>query len=1160
MKLFIRSFLFKTTAICFCLVNVFMCSFTQGKSTGKKVTIVAENAPLIKVLHQIEQQTNLQFQLNASLIELKEAVSYKWDNADLETVLGDIFYKRGCKWKIEGGIIYIHRNVRKEDITNTGDEMYDTSGSKLMLRVMNSDGKPVPSATVVVKGTSMGTLTDEKGEAVLPFAPNRSKIVVSSIGFESTEWSRNAQSVIEIRLLPKLSQMEEIPVFSNGYQDIPQERAPGSFEKIDNKVLNEQVSTNIVDRLKNVSTALLFDNRLPNKFIIRGFSSIQGDISPLIIVDKFPYAGDINSINPNDIESITILKDAAATSIWGARAGNGVIVITTKKGKFNQPLKLWFNSTLSTASEPDLFYAPQMSSADLVTVQKQLFNADFYSGAEGDISMPVLPQAVEILIKQRDGAITDAQAASQLSALSSHDIRNDYLKYVYNTPLTQQYSIGISGGNSNSNYTLSGGYVNDLTSLHSRAQRVTVNSMYGFKVLPSLDITAGINYAYNGSVSGKAGYAMNSPMPYTSLADNSGNPLAVPFVYRMGYVDTVGQGVLRDWHYYPLSDWQHNKTTTGISNLTLQASIKYRFLKILNASISYQYLNGQTNSYTLYDSSSFYARNLMNLFTNVNESGTVVNNVPIGGIYQPYNGSTVAHNGRGQLGLEHQWGKHLVTAIVGMEISQTKIDGGSYTLYGYNADPYKSTPVSNSVYYPTFITGASQTIPGGITLFPYTFNRFISYYGNASYTYNDKYILSVSGRRDASNLFGVKTNARWKPLWSVGGSWDLSKEDIYQFALMPSLRLRATYGVSGNVNNSYPAQTVIRSGGQSVLTNLPYASISALGNPQLKWESSAMFNIGADFGFKRDVVTGSVEYYRKKGTDLIGSVPVELATGIPGGLTPKNYASMKGSGVDIRINSLNINRDFKWRTRFAFSTTSSKVTKYYLSYINNSIYVGAGTAAPIVGSPLYQVGVYKWNGLDPQNGDPVGILYGKPSKDYYSIMQDTSLQDLEFKKSAYPTVFGNISNVVSWKGITLDFNISYKFSYYFLRPSIDYDELILNGAGHSDFSKRWQKPGDEKITNVPSMVYPNIGGRDLFYQYSATLLEKGAQIRFEYLNIGYDVLSVIKKKGSVQSLRVGLNIANLGLLWRANKDNIDPDYGLAIPSPKSYSLSISASF
>lgn len=321
-----------------------------------------------------------------------------------------------------------------------------------------------------------------------------------------------------------------------------------------------------------------------------------------------------------------------------------------------------------------------------------------------------------------------------------------------------------------------------------------------------------------------------------------------------------------------------------------------------------------------------------------------------------------------------------------------------------------------------------------------------------------------------------------------------------------------------------------------------------------------MLNVAIDFALKENVVTGSLEYYRKKGTDLIGSIPVELATGVVGGVIAKNYASMKGNGYDVKINTMNINRQFKWQTRFLFSTTENKVTKYYVSKVNNSVYVGNGTTAPIVGSPLRQVGAYRWDGLDPETGDPIGIVDGKPTKDYKSILRDTSLSDLVFKKSAYPAIFGSISNSFSWKGITLDFNISYKLSYYFLRPSINYSSLYATGFGHSDYNKRWQNPGDEKITNVPSMIYPSPASRDQFYQSSAALLEKGGLVRFEYLNLSYDVLNAIKKKGKINFLNVGLNVSNIGLIWRANKAGVDPDYGTNVPPPKMYSLNINASF
>ena len=322
-------------------------------------------------------------------------------------------------------------------------------------------------------------------------------------------------------------------IVSTGYQDISKERATGSFTTISNKLLNRSVSTGILNRIENVSSGVLFDRRNNGQPVlhIRGQSTILSDASPLIVVDNFPYEGDINNLNPNDIENVTILKDAAAASIWGSRAGNGVIVITTKKGKEGQPLKLELNSNLTIGDKPDLFYNRNfINSADFIGVEKMLFAQGYYSWQEGYADQTLSP-VVQLLIAERDGKITPAEADSRINALKQIDVRNEISKYFYQKSLNQQYALSLSGGQRQLTYFLSGGFDQNRDNLvRNGLSRVTLHSVTQWHPVQPLDINVGLTYTNSTQRENNTGAALiNSGggkglYPYAQLADANGNP------------------------------------------------------------------------------------------------------------------------------------------------------------------------------------------------------------------------------------------------------------------------------------------------------------------------------------------------------------------------------------------------------------------------------------------------------------------------------------------------------------------------------------------------------------------------------------------------------------------------------------------------------------
>ncbi len=1039
-------------------------------------------------------------------------------------------------------------------------------------------GESVSDATVHALGSGRYALSDKEGSFVIKSKSNDT-LLISHIGFTPLKISMGSKHFISVLLNETNTSLADITI-NTGYQNLKPNEVNGSYVVIDNKKLNQQTGLNILDRLKGVTSSLLFNvgkqnNNPQNKtgITIRGLSTINGPLDPLIVVDNFIYDGDINNINPNDVESITILKDAAAASIWGARAGNGVIVITTKKGQFNQKLHVDFNSDVIMTDKPNLFYQPQISSADYIDFEQYLFNKGYYNSQLNSRSHPAVSPAVLIFKEKQQGLISATDSVSQINALKQNDSRRQFEKYYYRKGLTQQYALNLRGGSQNIAWLISGDYDKDINNLSAQYNKINLRFENTYRPIKNMTLNAGVYYTNSNNISGLPSYSNvislngTKQVPYLNLAGPEGQSIAVPYAYNTNYIDTAGADKLLDWNYYPLTDYKHNVTTANTEELLANAGLNYKIIQGLQLSLLYQYQKQNVQTNTISDTASYYTRNLINTYSQLDRNTGVVNYiVPLGGILKKGYASLQSYNFRGQLNLDrtfHQ--KHHINAIAGMEVRNEWASGSNAIYYGYNPDPLTYTSSINyNTRYPTFITGSSAYIPGTSSLSS-TDNRFVSFFSNADYIYNDRYIVSASMRRDGSNIFGASTNNKWKPLWSAGLGWNISKENFYKIGWLPYLKLSATYGVSGNVDLS---KTALPVGNMAInnITGFQDERINYINNPDLSWERSYQTNLRIDFTTLRNIISGSLEYYHKKGTNLYAPVPYDYTTwGLSSTITA-NVADMKGKGVDITLHSNNINRVFKWTTDFLLSYNTSMTTKYYENPATAPIYnfIGGGsTITPVVGKPLYAIAAYKWGGLD-NNGNPQGYLDDTLSTNYTAIRQSVLQQGLSggsivYVGSATPVYFGSLMNGFSYKGVTLSLNITYKLGYNLFKPSLNYYGLANNGTGGIGYDRRWQQSGDENITHVPALIYPLNQARDAFYNSSNINVIKGDHIRLQFVNLSYSFLSE-KKNLPFKSLQLYINAANLGILWRANKDHIDPDYVNGIPDPKTYTIGIRANF
>ncbi|UOE52557.1 SusC/RagA family TonB-linked outer membrane protein [Mucilaginibacter sp. SMC90] len=1033
--------------------------------------------------------------------------------------------------------------------------------------VRSESGQPIAGANYSWTRNKGGAVTDAKGHLRIYQFFETDTLQVSHVGYQTVLKVINhaTPTPFIITLKSSTTELKEVNV-STGYQVIPKERATGSFYHLDNKILDQRVSTNIIDRLDGITSGLIFDNHDVNQktIQIRGLSTLNYDAaSPLIVLDNFPYSGDINNINPNDIESVSVLKDASAASIWGARAGNGVIVITTKKGRLGQSLAINFNANLTISPKPNLFKANQLSVPDYIDLERQLFKEGYYDNALNDPSYPGISEVVDLLNKQGNGEISDADISSRLDKLRSQDVRTEMQRYLYRPAVNQQYYLNFSGSGTNVRYLFSAGYDRNLASLRGNSgDRITLRSNQQISLTSKwtlqTDILLTRSTGQSNSPGGYGNYrTFNSTIsPYASLIDAQGNPQSIDIYHSRAFTDTAGNGKLLDWKYRPLQELANNDNSNSNNDVLMNINTNYKVFKWLTADLKVQHQQSWNNSRQLNNINSYYARDLINTFTQL-ISGLPSYIVPKNGILNSIEGNSRQDAIRGQLNFDQSWSSdHRLTGIIGAEIRETKSISAYQTIYGY--DPYTLTTraVDYANLYPTYdeINGDSY-IPYGTRFSSYN-NRFVSLFANGAYTYRDRYTLSASARRDASNLFGVNTNQKWNPLWSTGLLWHVDREPFYKIGWLPQLAIRLTYGVAGNLSPNESALTRITyfDASRSPI-RLPYVGVNSPANPYLSWEQVKTLNAGVDFSLFNYRVTGSLEYYTKHSDNLINGVITDPTTGFSN--VNRNSAAIFTKGADVVINSVNIDGPVRWNSSLLFSYVNYKLTKN-LSPTSTEGLVSDGTYIfSVLGYNPYVISSYKWAGLDPKTGDPMGYVNGQISKDYSAIAKNPIEQQI-VSGSAVPTIFGSLRNTVGYKGISIAANITYRFNYYFRKPVSSYSNLLSTGVGYQDYGDRWQVPGDEQKTNVPSFIYPADGIRDQFYHYADVNVGKADNIRLKDIYISYDV--PLPNRKHIKKLQVYLFADQLNLIiWKANKFGIDPDFIYGIKTPAAYSIGLKTS-
>lgn len=1017
--------------------------------------------------------------------------------------------------------------------------------------------EPIPHVNIYVKNNNLRGYSDQDGIINLNLTIFPDTLIASALGFADTTIVLHNNKSIKVLMRSTNLNIETVEI-NTGYFSLPKERATGSFSVLDSKSLDRTPSNNILDRMDGMISGLQFKTEGGSSVAdlrVRGVSTIESNEIPLIILDNFPFNGDISDINPNDIENITVLKDAAAASIWGARAGNGVIVITSKKAFFKGKTKVNFDHSYLIGGKPDLYYSPWwLPSKTVMDIEQNLFEKGTYV----ENPQTLLTPYIELLIKQRDNKLSDEEFLKEKAMMEATDSRKEALEYLYRPSTLLRNTVQVSTGSSRLASRVSIGYdVANAVERGNSNNRLIIRSISDYRPIDQVSFRIAASYsdqkANENGISYNQLYSGAVP-PYLRLKELDGTNAVVGKNYRLLYTESSMENGLLDWSYRPLDELALADNQSKQNDLRLDVSMDFKPFEFLRFSLFYQFANGESKRLNYYAPETYYVRNLVNRFTQAD--GTRV--IPYNGVL--YDNGLTSNNSQAlrlQSDMNFSWQESSnLIGLVGAEIRENviKTEPG-YRIYDYNKDLAVGTTFFDyTKAYPVRPIGLSQVLQPPST-FTHLTDRFLSYYTNWSYSYNHRYIVSGSARWDGSNLFGVKANQKGNLLWSSGLAWNINNESFYQSTVLPYLKARVTYGVSGNVNNLISARPTVLFGKDDV-TKLDRADLISVGNPFLSWEKVATVNFGMDFRLRGNRVSGSLEYYIKNSNNLIGDDYMDPTTGLYDrntgvvGNYKINYASMQNKGVDIQLETRVLQKNnFSWRVNTLFSYVTNKITDYNTPEVGKiSYYLDGSQIPPILGRSRDVVYSLPWYGLSPENGQPLVMLNGELSQNYVEYYNTRKKEDLIISGVSVPPYFGSFRNLLSYKSFQLDFLVTWKGGHVVRRPTIG-GAVEFSRLYHEDYFKRWEKPGDEKITDVPAYSDEPLSLSAYAHTSTTTTIEKASSIRLRDVSFSY-VLSNMAKS-YFQQIRFSVYARNFGLLWKKSDMRLDPDYINAAYPPSS---------
>jgi len=1040
-----------------------------------------------------------------------------------------------------------------------------SQGRQVTGTVTDERGNPLSGVSVMQKNTNNGTTTNAQGRFSLQNLAENAVLVFSSIGFKTAEATVNGNGVVNTTLQPDAQKLEE--VIAVAYGTAKKGSFTGSASVIGEKEIKDQPTTSFQNALigkaagVQVTASTGQAGSVPS-IRIRGIGSMNASNEPLYVIDGVPLTSGnsgqlggyifssnnvMNTINPADIASVTILKDAAAASLYGSRAANGVVVITTKQGRSGKPkISLRSSVAVTPSWATDNYEAADVQAQ--VNMLYQVFH-DLNTSA-GKTDAVANTDALSrlntrfnkhgyLLQTSGTGRYQDVMIKGMTDGIENREGKYfDWEDALFRTGVYQTNDLSVSGGDQNTKYYSALSYTKDngrikVNDFDRISGRVNLTQSFGKYV----DFTSNINIARTS----KSGYndSRNTGSNYFMQTRNLLWPLYWPTDYKTGQPFTARFGSLAQNGVYYDNEWE-NETTDF--RMLANESVVVHVLPSLDLKSIFSYDNVETKDHLYYSAKHF------------NGSAT------IGTVSEMSTNQTRLVSST-TLNFKKNFGGHAIDVLAGYEAekSRTKFQRATGTNLASSAVPTVATA-------------------GALDANAYSWGNTInSILSRLEYNYNQKYFASASYRRDGSSRLGPDT--RWGDFWSVAGAWSINRERFMEGAdYFSNLRLRASYGLNGTLPSSdYGWRSLVSYSNQYMAQ--PGGGISTIADKDLKWETNYVTNVGVDFGLFSQRLYGTIEYFNRDSRNLLQSVPISGVTGFTS--TLKNVGEMNNHGVELSLGGDIIRKNkLRWSVNANASFIESEVTKLYkdagATKGNDIIWkdpTGSDDRAQFIfreGESTYSFYGYQWAGVDPANGknrwyvnDPNDKTKGDFVLDGRGATYSWSKANYVILGSALPKVYGGFSTDLEYANFNLGVSFIYKVGGYI------YDGAFKDVADDGYYFERIRSQVyyDEMWTDANTNgTLPKISGNDLTdpMQFSNRQMHNASFVRLKNLSLGYNLPRTLINKIGIQSARVYASGSNL--LTFSKYKIADPEVnnygtrGWETPYGKTYTFGIELNF
>ena len=1115
------------------------------------ITMSLVNESLASALRKVQQKSD--YKVSFVVEDVKPySTTVHLKNASAPAAVKQILQGKPFACSVSGKFITVKKVYQPKTsaaaTTSKGDDIRHLSGT-----ITDEDGEPMIGASVTVPGSPYGTVTDVDGHFEFYIPKDCHEVTVSYVGMNDQKVKVSGKDNLKIAMSENKTVLGEVVV--TGYQTISKERATGAFTKVTADELKDK-------RLSNLSTVLAGEVAGYNDGMIRGVTTMNASTSPLYVIDGFPVEKtkltgngneieeDLPDLNMDDIESITVLKDAAAASIYGARAANGVIVITTKKSAAKGKTNVSFNASLTW--HPYSYYTKNLANSALVVdLEKEwaaqnpnLVGDGAKEYAKNMLDENIYPSSgIRSILSYYAGNISESEMNNTLSRLAGkgYNYYKQVEKYAKRDELYQQYNMNIVNNSVNNLFKASVTYKYDTQSnkyANDQSLGLNLTNTTHFTKWLSLDLGAYFKIGEDKNQNYDALSPGYSVLPYDDLVNADGTYYTKPMEerYSKSNMAIYNQYGLYRMDITPMEELNRQITTNKELALRTFARLNLQLFPFLKYSASFQYERASYRGESLADKASSYVRGVVNDYAVADGDNSVNYMIPYGDIMVRSDQYTSAYNFRQQLSFDKTFKDiHSVTAILGTETIQNKQELHRNRLFNYDSQMLTSSMVNNAdlLQGVAGVLGYNSMYESDLAASYENVNRYVSVYGNAAYTYDDRYSVTGSLRWDRSNLWGTSSKYQNKPIWSVGASWIISKEKFFHVDWVNYLKLRISDGIAGNVSkNSAPYMVASYSNNGHVGGTQGYVQSRA--NPYLSWEKTNTFNIGIDFALFKNRLNGTIEYYNKKGTDLLASTMGVPTEGWGYSTYTINNGEMYNRGVEISLNSEILRtKDFSWRANMTYAYNKNKVTYVNVKAPMYILQLDYPSAYPIIGNEYNAIYAYEWAGLSEEGLPQVYDENGEKVTN-----QPTTLDAIKYAGTTTPKYSGSFGTSVSYK----DFDLSLQFLFAgghkvrnsnpaFLTCSYSSIGYISNIAGASaGLADRWMQPGDEARTNVPKAIFAESGlsAEALYstYYYADINVLDASYVRLNNISLAYHLPKSICRSLYLQNARIQANVEN----------------------------------